>query len=53
MLTSVVCETDKERQLHEEKAQARDSVAAKQEAEHVLRRAQDEGQRMVDNERRR
>jgi len=44
---------DRERQLHEDKAQARDAIAAKQEAEHVLRRAQDEGQRMVDNERRR
>eukprot|EP00285_Hemiselmis_virescens_P012972 CAMPEP_0173406500 /NCGR_PEP_ID=MMETSP1356-20130122/64739_1 /TAXON_ID=77927 ORGANISM="Hemiselmis virescens, Strain PCC157" /NCGR_SAMPLE_ID=MMETSP1356 /ASSEMBLY_ACC=CAM_ASM_000847 /LENGTH=817 /DNA_ID=CAMNT_0014367507 /DNA_START=58 /DNA_END=2511 /DNA_ORIENTATION=- len=44
---------DRERQLHEDKAQARDAIAAKQEAEHILRRAQDEGQRMVDNERRR
>lgn len=44
---------DRERHLHEYKAQARDAIASKQEAEHMLRRAQDEGQRMVDNERRR
>ncbi|KAJ1480567.1 hypothetical protein T484DRAFT_1810233 [Baffinella frigidus] len=39
--------------LHDEMAQERATLVSKEEAEHALRRFRDDGQLMVDNERRR
>jgi len=44
---------DKEKELHEAKAEERKTAVEKDEAEHALRRYRDDGQLMVDNERRR
>lgn len=44
---------DKEKELHEAKASERTTAVEKDEAEHTLRRFRDDGQLMVDNERRR
>ena len=45
--------TDKERELHEAKAYERKASVEKDECEHSLQRYRDDGQLMVDNERRR
>ena len=44
---------EKEKELHEAKANERKTSVEKDEAEHALRRYRDDGQLMVDNERRR
>lgn len=44
---------DKEKELHEAKTHERTTAVEKDEAEHTLRRFRDDGQLMVDNERRR